>query len=64
VTGDEAIRARHVVRFDHRDRAAGVAAVDANDHGNPQDVDLPASVARGLNRVHDKNGDALRLEFF
>ena len=24
--------ARHVVRFDHRDRVAGVAPVDTNDH--------------------------------
>ena len=32
--------ARHVVRFDHRERVAGVAPVDTNDHGNSQDVDL------------------------
>ena len=35
--------ARHVVGFDRADDPAGVAAVDADDHRNAQDVDLLAS---------------------
>ena len=49
------------VRFDPCDCAAGVAAQEANDHGNSQDVDLLASVARDLNRAHGGN-DARRVE--
>ena len=55
--------ARHVVRLDDSDGAAGVAAVDANDHRNSKDVDLLASLTRDLNRAHGKNCYTLWLEF-
>jgi hypothetical protein len=43
---------RHVVRLD---RAARVAAVDANDHWNTKDVYLPASGGGGVNGLHNCN---------
>jgi hypothetical protein len=40
------------VRLDCADHAAGVAAVDANDHWNTKDVYLPASGGGGVNGSH------------
>jgi hypothetical protein len=42
--------ARHIVRFSHAEHTAGVAAVDANDQWNAEDVYLLAAV------VGDKDG--------
>ncbi len=36
--------AGHVMRLDRADHAAGVPAVDANDHGNAENVYLLAAV--------------------
>src|SRR5262249_41160699 len=50
VRGRAAIR--HVVRFNRADNSAGVAAVNANDHGNAEDIDLLTSINRDLNWRH------------
>jgi hypothetical protein len=55
--------ARHIVRLDDSDGAPGVAAVDANDHRNSQDIDLFATVARDLNRLHGKDRYTLSVGF-
>ncbi len=44
--------ARHVVGFDRADDPAGVPAVDADDHRNAEDVDLPASGIGDLDWYH------------
>src|SRR5437762_2270893 len=44
--------AGHVVRLDCAHHAAGVSAVDANDHGNAEDVYFVTAVVGNLDRVH------------
>jgi hypothetical protein len=41
--------------FDHRDRAAGVTAVEADDHGKSQVVDLPACTGKSWRQIRFGN---------
>src|SRR5579859_5218360 len=45
--------ARHVVRFDCAHHAAGIATMEADDHGNAQNVYLLAAVVGNLDWIHN-----------